>query len=59
MIDEASLRSHAIQVVGMLPTHDVDAARRILEYARELIDTFLAKPANQHAGNVIALPERQ
>jgi hypothetical protein len=43
----------------MLPAHDIAAARRVLEYARELIDTFLAdKPANQHAGNVIALPER-
>jgi hypothetical protein len=41
MTDDA-LKWYAIQVVAMLPAHNLADARRILEYARELIDTFLA-----------------
>lgn len=39
--DEAWMRRHALHIVAQLPD-DAEDASRVLDYARELLETFLA-----------------
>lgn len=52
-------RRHAIQIAAQLPENPKDAVA-VLEYARELVDVFLAKPKPSHVGqaegSVLAFP---
>lgn len=54
--DDQSLRRLALHLVAQLPD-DPHRARRVLDYARELVDKFLERPCESHQeAEIIRLP---